>query len=226
MPTNDNKTAAFRTSYRKEFIGPRYSGAMHFWFTTLSCVVVITTCLLLIREPNWKEWLIVPIGFLYINLAEYLGHKGPMHHRKEALSKVFERHTLQHHRFFTDTEFSFDQPEDAKAVLFPPVLLLFFFFAFALPAATVFYFLWSANAALIFMATIIAYYLNYEWLHYAYHLPDSHWVSGLPFIKQLRRLHHAHHNPKLMAKYNFNITYPIFDFLFGTLYREEKSTVR
>jgi sterol desaturase/sphingolipid hydroxylase (fatty acid hydroxylase superfamily) len=41
-------------------------------------------------------------------------------------------------------------------------------------------------------------------------------VLRLPFISGLRRLHHRHHEPALMAKANFNITYPVGDWLFGT----------
>jgi hypothetical protein len=124
--------------------------------------------------------------------------------------------------FFTYDNFTFDTAQDVKAVLFPPVLLLFFFFAFTLPAAILFYYIWSANAALLFVATIFAYYLNYEWLHFAYHLPKSHFIAKLPLISTLRKLHHTHHNIQLMTKYNFNITYPIFDLLFGTYYKENQ----
>ncbi len=214
-------TKAFRNEYRKEEIGENYSGKLHFWFTTIWCLGLIITCIILIQQPTWKELSIIPIGFLYINFTEYFAHKGPMHHRNKKLDKVFIRHSLQHHRFFTYDYFSFDSSKDIKAVLFPPILLLFFFFAFTLPVGLLFYFLWSANAALLFVATLFSYYLNYEWLHFAYHLPESHFVSGLPFISTLRKLHHTHHNTQLMTKYNFNITYPIFDILFGTYYKEK-----
>jgi sterol desaturase/sphingolipid hydroxylase (fatty acid hydroxylase superfamily) len=36
---------------------------------------------------------------------------------------------------------------------------------------------------------------------------------------RLRQLHTLHHRPELMQTHNFNITYPIGDWLFGTLYR-------
>ncbi len=36
---------------------------------------------------------------------------------------------------------------------------------------------------------------------------------------RLRHHHTVHHDPRLMNRYNFNITYPIFDWLFGTWYR-------
>lgn len=211
----------FRKNYRKQEIGKNYSGKFHFWFTTLWCLCLIISCIFFIKQPTWKELLIIPIGFLYINFAEYFGHKGPMHHRSKYLEKVFKRHTLQHHHFFTKVDFYFDTIQDAKAVLFPPVLLIFFFFAFALPVALLFYFLWSANAALLFLVTVFSYYLNYEWLHFIYHLPPTYFVANLPFIKTLRKLHHIHHDKQLMTKYNFNITYPIFDIIFGTYYKEK-----
>jgi hypothetical protein len=216
-----DNTIEFRKQYRATEIGKNYSGKLHFWFTSIWCISLILVCILFIQQPTWTELLIVPIGFIYINFVEYIGHKGPMHHRKKKLDKVFIRHTLQHHRFFTKENFSFDSSKDVKAVLFPPVLLIFFFIGFTLPVGFLFYFFWSKNAALLFIATVFLYYLNYEWLHFAYHLPDTHFISKLPFIKTLRKLHHTHHNTQLMTKYNFNITYPIFDILFGTYYKEK-----
>lgn len=212
------KVDAFRESYRQREIGPDYSGARHFWLMTLCCLAIIVTCIVLVKAPTWKELLIIPLAFLYINFAEYLGHKGPMHHRKKRLDKVFTRHTLYHHGFFAEDQMYCDSSRDFQVILFPPVLLLFFFFAFALPAGLLFYWLWSANAALIFTATIFGYYLNYEWLHLAYHLPPDHWVSRLPVVKTLKRNHTIHHEKNLMTSYNFNITYPVFDWIFGTLY--------
>jgi hypothetical protein len=216
-----DNTIAFRNEYREQEVGRNYSGRLHFWFTTIWCLGLIITCIFLIHQPTWKELLIIPIGFLYVNFAEYIAHKGPMHHRKKNFDKVFKRHSLQHHRFFTKQHFTFDSSKDVKAVLFPPVLLLFFFFAFTLPFSLVFLFFWSKNAALLFIITLFSYYLNYEWLHFAYHLPEDHFVARLPFISTLRKLHFTHHDPQHMTKYNFNITYPIFDILFGTYHREE-----
>jgi hypothetical protein len=191
---------------------------LHFWFITLWCLCLIIACIFLVKNPTWKELLIIPIAIIYVNFAEYIGHKGPMHHRKKNLDKVFIRHTLQHHAFFVENKMYCDSIQDFKVILFPPVLLIFFFVAFALPAGLLFYFLWSANAALIFVATIFGYYLNYEWLHLTYHLPPEHFISRLPIIKTLKRNHTIHHETQLMMKYNFNITYPIFDLIFGTLY--------
>jgi len=142
-----------------------------------------------------------------------------MHHKRKHLEKVFQRHTLQHHHFFTHENMNCKDHRDFKVVLFPPVLLVFFFFCFVLPASLLIYWLWSANAGLLFMAGILAYYLNYEWLHLTYHLPDGHPVTRLPVIRSLRTAHLHHHDPALMQKYNFNISYPLFDKIFGTYYK-------
>ncbi|MFN8284864.1 MAG: hypothetical protein U0U67_16695 [Chitinophagales bacterium] len=211
-------TEAYRNEYRVTEISKNYSGKLHFAFTSIWCLVLIAACIYFIHQPTWKELLIIPITFLYINLAEYFGHKGPLHNRKKRLDKVFKRHTLQHHRFFTNDNMQCDSVQDFKVILFPPVLILFFFIAFVVPVGLLFYFLWSVNAALIFVATAFVYFLNYEYLHLAYHLPDTHFIARLPIIKTFKRLHQAYHDPKLMNSKNFNISYPIFDFIFGTLH--------
>ena len=162
-------TIAFREAYRAAEVGENYSGKLHFWFMTIWCLALIITSIILIHQPTWKELLIIPLGFLYINFAEYFAHKGPMHHRSIKFDKVFIRHTLQHHQFFTNQQMQCDSVQDFKMILFPPVLIIFFFFAFAVPVSFVFYIFWSMNAALIFAATVFVYYLNSESLHLAYH---------------------------------------------------------
>ena len=77
----------------------------------------------------------------------------------------------------------------------------------------------SANVAWLFISVGLAYYLNYEILHTAYHLPETHWLARNGLVKRLRWLHRMHHDQSLMAKANFNITWPIGDWLFGTLRR-------
>ena len=213
--------AAFRTDYRREHVGPRYRGPLHLAFTVCVCLVTIGASLVALDAPTASEWLAVPLTFLYANLVEYFGHRGPMHNRARGLGLIFERHVLQHHRFFRDDAMAFDGTSDYKAVLFPPVMILFYLVGFAMPAGLLLAWLSTANVALLFVATAVAYFLNYELLHFAYHTaPDSR-LSRLPLMKRLRRLHTLHHRPSLMQKRNFNITYPIGDWLFGTLHREE-----
>lgn len=213
------KVRAYREEYRRNHVARRYRGALHFGFTTAVCIVVIGLAIIELDSVTPWEWLTIPVTFLYANLVEYFGHKGPMHHPKRGLRIIYERHVRQHHRFFRDDAMAFDDSRDFKAVLFPPVLIVFYLVGFALPAGLLVAWLFSTNAALLFVATAVAYFLNYEILHFAYHTGEESWLSRLPLMDRLRRLHTMHHRPELMQDYNFNITYPIGDWLFGTLYR-------
>jgi hypothetical protein len=214
--------AAYREQYRQEYIPPQYKGWLHLAFTFGIGGVALATAILQLEHVRPLEWLTIPIAFLYTNLAEYWGHRGPMHHLKRGLRLVYERHTKQHHRFFTDQSMELDGLRDLRAVLFPPILMTFFITAFALPAWLLLAWAASPNVAWLFVATSLGYFLNYEFLHMAYHLPASHPIARWPLVGRLKGLHQAHHDPRLMARYNFNITYPICDVLFGTLHRPHR----
>jgi sterol desaturase/sphingolipid hydroxylase (fatty acid hydroxylase superfamily) len=209
-------TTDYREHYRQVHVPRGYSGALHLAFILVFSLGGMVVAAGQLQEVSILEWLTVPLTFLYANLAEYAGHRWVMHRRVKGLSLIYHRHTRQHHRFFTDSSMAMDGALDFRAVLFPPILMLFFFAAFALPVGLLLTWLFSANVAWLFVFVALAYYLNYELLHLAYHLPeDSRW-SRLPGLRALRRLHHDHHRPAVMAHKNFNITYPIFDRLFGT----------
>ena len=212
-----------RAAFRERHIAPGYSGPLHLATTITVSLSVSLLCIVMLENVRALEWLTVPLTFVYANLSEYLGHRGPMHHRQRILSAVFQRHSVEHHAFFTDEAATFASTRDYKAVLFPPVLLLFFIGCFAMPVGAVLYFLVSSNVAFLFVLTSVLYFLNYELLHFAYHSDPKSWIRHLPFMPGLRRHHIHHHNRQLMTRYNFNITYPICDRLFGTLYKEKDS---
>ena len=197
--------AEFRAGARTE-VGRFYSGWLHFGFVNAVSITVIVLAARQIHAPRWAL-LTVPITFLYANLVEWLAHRGPMHKPKKLLRLVYQRHTLLHHAFFTHESMQLEGTRDFKMVLFPPVLLIFFFGLFALPIGLLLNALAGANVAALFVITAMSYYLLYEWLHLGYHLG-----LGGP----LRSLHQTHHDPQRMTS-NFNITFPICDRLFGTL---------
>jgi hypothetical protein len=217
----DARVTEFREAYRREHIPVRYRGALHLAFTFGIGGVALVACLAQLEDVRPLEWLAVPLTALYVNLAEYWGHRGPMHHRRRGLGLVYERHTRQHHRFFTHEAMPVDTLRDLRAVLFPPVLMTFFLAAFALPAALLLAWFTTPNVGWLFGATALAYFLNYEFLHLAYHLPPRYAVARWPVVGRLKRLHQAHHDPRLMTSHNFNISYPLGDWLFGTLHRDD-----
>ncbi len=215
----DPKTVAYRERYRAEHIPPGYSGPWHFALILGFVGLVLAVGVWQLDEVRPLEWLAVPLSFVYANLAEYLGHRFVMHRRRPGLGLIYERHTLQHHRFFTDTAMEYDSSRDFRAVLFPPMLMMFFALGFAVPAGLLLTWLFSANVAWLFVITALGYYGSYEILHFAYHQRAGSWILAVPGVRRLRRLHLEHHDPSLMQHANFNITFPICDWLFGTRVR-------
>ena len=212
-------TAEYRAEYRAARIGPRYSGWAHFAFVTGMCAAAICLAASQLHEVRLWELALVPLYFVVANAAEYFGHRGPMHHPRLLLRALYTRHTLEHHRFFTHEAMECESPRDFKIMLFPPVLLLFFLGGIATPLSLLCRVLVSPNAGWLFAITGVGYYLTYEWLHFAYHLPTTSWVGKLALVRVLRKNHLAHHDPSLMTRWDFNITFPLCDLVLGTLRR-------
>ena len=224
-PNNQEHNQQFRQKYRNNQIGQYYSGLVHLSFTLTFAVSLISWAIWRLEDVRSLEYLTILVTFLYANLVEYFAHKGPMHRPFKGLKIIYQRHATQHHIFFTDRFMQFDSSRDFKAVLFPPMLILFFLTFFALPAGLLVNWLFSANVSYLFVATAFAYFATYEILHTLYHLPEETWIYRFKVLRTMRRLHQDHHRTDLMSHYNFNITFPIGDLLFGTYYRgreEEK----
>lgn len=209
--------ARFRAEYREHEVPPGYRGAMHLLLTFGGGGTALALCLLQLQAVRPLEWLTLPLAFLYANLAEYVGHRFPMHHPVRGLGLVYRRHAGQHHRYFSHEAMALTDLRDLRAVLFPPLLVLFFFGAFAVPVWFGLAWAISANVAWLFIATGLGYFLMYEVLHLAWHAPAGSWVARLALVRRMGRLHRRHHDPALMTRCNFNITWPICDLLFGTL---------
>jgi sterol desaturase/sphingolipid hydroxylase (fatty acid hydroxylase superfamily) len=44
-------------------------------------------------------------------------------------------------------------------------------------------------------------------------------------VRILRRHHAIHHDPRLMQRYNFNVTVPLWDWVRGTIVTDPKSVL-
>ena len=47
-------------------------------------------------------------------------------------------------------------------------------------------------------------------------MKDDRIVRHIPLVNSIRRHHIAHHNTAIMMERNFNLTYPVADWFFGT----------
>lgn len=214
------EVAEFRVRHRADHIGPHYRGWLHFAITTVGSLAAIGFAASRVRAPAGLELLAIPVMFVVANLGEYFGHRGPMHHRRQGLAILFERHTLQHHRFYTHEAMAADSARDFQMVLFPPVMLVFFLGCLATPLGLALGVAFTPNVGWLFAATAVGYFLTYEWLHWSYHQHPDSWVGRRALVRRLRHHHTIHHDLTRMTRVNFNITFPIADRWFGTHARE------
>jgi hypothetical protein len=206
----------YRATYRERIAG-WYNG----WLHVFVIYVIGLTALFIyganIESPRWWEWLIVPITFLAANFFEWWIHRYVMHRpiNIKGLRAVYERHTLNHHQFFTDEEMRFRDHKDWRVTVFPPYALVVFILM-SIPGGLILGHLFSANVGWLFMCTTTGMYLIYEFMHFCCHVDENWFVRNCPFVNTLRRHHTAHHNARLMMEVNMNLTFPIADWFFGT----------
>lgn len=207
-------TSNFRQRYRSA-ISPRYNPWLHAAFVLVFGVISIGFFFSHAANVRPWEWLAVPAALVLHNWGEYKVHKNLGHHKHTLGAMFYKRHTGDHHSFFARGQMSFEYRQDWRVILFPPWLIV----AFSL-ALLPFWWLLDAlnpNMAALFIGSMIIGYLSYEIFHACEHLPSSHPVSRLPWIRQMRRLHELHHDRDLMQTHNFNLVFPLWDWIYGTL---------
>lgn len=64
-----------------------------------------------------------------------------------------------------------------------------------------------------FLASMLAYYAAYEYLHWCMHVPGPRWFQTTRLFKWIDRHHRVHH---LMPDRNLNVVLPIADVIFRT----------
>lgn len=207
----------FRENYRKHSIPWFYYGEIHVVFTFGVLFGVIGWHLTRLQDLRWIELAVVPLTLLFGNWVEYAIHRYPLHRVYPALEPGYRIHTLQHHNFYVSGSMDFESFRDFIMVLFPPWAPVGVGALTSLLGACVVTPLFSANSGHLFAASGTSCLLLYELLHALSHCPDDGWASRLPLIQGIRRHHQGHHDPALMSRYNFNITFPVFDWVYGTV---------
>jgi sterol desaturase/sphingolipid hydroxylase (fatty acid hydroxylase superfamily) len=209
----------FRSEFVERFAGMEYLGLRNGYAYAAICMLPVVLIVLVLGAnvsfSGSGHLLLVPLYFLICNLAEYLVHRYPMHRRLGPRNMLYAHLTI-HHNFYNNEHFYFEQHRDLMASLLP----WYAFLGVSLVVIAVgggVYLLAGSNEALLFAFVAYSYYLLYEALHAAYHAPPESLVKKLPLVSRLARTHLNHHRSENMAKWNFNITFPVFDRLFGTL---------
>ena len=205
----------FRAQYVAK-ISPYYNGILHIAVLYGAGIGALWWCWQQLAGVHW-EWLIALPVFLAGNLAEWAMHTYVMHRRIDvfALRAIYERHTREHHQYFTDNDPTINTVREFRIVFFPWRVL-----SVLVVGGSVLTYLTSlvinANAGYIVFITMVAQYLNYETFHFFCHVPENGFVQRMPLINTIRRHHKAHHNMGIMMKYNMNLTYPVADWFMNT----------
>ena len=205
----------FRAEYKGQ-ISPLYNGLLHIGVMYAVGISLLYYCYQHLDNPTWAWLTIVPVAIAG-NFIEWAMHKYVMHRLVDvfALRAIYDRHTRQHHQYFTDTEYTIDTTKEFRIVFFPWRVLTVLGVSgtlFGYIAAQII----NANVGYILFMTMIGHYLIYETFHYCCHVQENWFVSNMPFINTIRRHHAAHHNLGIMMHKNMNLSFPVADWAMGT----------
>ncbi|MDE1975319.1 MAG: sterol desaturase family protein [Patescibacteria group bacterium] len=165
--------------------------------------------------------LIIIMSVTYVSLFEYILHCWLMHRPVGALTYPFRAHALTHHRIFkADETYHLKDEKDKRTIPMAwwNILVLLPILAI-IPAIAA---LASGDWWMLIIPLIVGalYYGTYEYIHWCMHLPRPRkrlmkraWIVGWIFYR-LNGHHLLHH--RYMGK-NFNVVFPLWDALLGTL---------
>ena len=205
----------FREQYQAA-ISRYYSGLVHIGVMYGAGIAGVWYCVSQLQNARWEWLLLIPV-LIGGNFVEWGMHKFVMHRLLDvfALRAIYDRHTRQHHQYFTDNDATIDSIREFRIVFFPwrvLIVLVVFGLLFGWIASV----LINPNAGYIVFIGMIGHYMVYETFHFCCHVRDNWFVRNFPLINTIRRHHTAHHNMGIMMHVNMNLTFPIADWFLNT----------
>jgi hypothetical protein len=197
-----------------------YNPWVHLAGTTGVGIAVLAVGIYFVHGVRPTEWLVVPAVFLLANLFEWRAHKHILHRRRWPLEVIYDRHTPIHHMVYTEHDMSIRGARELRLVLIPAAGVAGVVVTLA-PLAYLVGRLLTPNAGFLMLVTAGLYMVTYELTHMSYHLPPDSFIGRMWLIRVLRKHHARHHDPRLMQKWNFNVTVPLFDWILGTIAPDE-----
>jgi hypothetical protein len=193
-----------------------YSPWGHLAATTGIGIVVLGLGIHGIHALRWQELLVVPVLFLIANGFEWRAHRDVLHKRQRFLEEIYDRHTPQHHAIFMTEDMAIRSNKEFRLVLMPALGVLGIVVVLA-PLSALIGCVLTKNCGWLMLVTSGLYMVTYELSHLSYHLPEDSFIGRRWLVRVLREHHARHHDPRLMQRWNFNVTIPIFDWLMGTM---------
>lgn len=204
LETIDNRRIEFRAKYKSIFFNS-YLNAI------LVLLILFGFIFYSASNIHWnlRLFILLPIGFLYSDVAMYLAHRHQQHKKIKYHEMAFEMHAVWHHGMFTNEKMHVDSTRDMNMVILPFFVHGFVLGGIYLPIALLAnHFKLELGWILLFCVAMHS--LWYEFIHTIAHLENP------PLFKGLANHHKEHHNPKNMGSANFGIATTLFDHMFKT----------
>lgn len=195
-----------------EAIPKRYSPVAHFVSTSSIGLGGLALAFAMVDSFGVAELTTVLVMVVVANLVEWIAHKEMLHKRRRYWEVLYDQHTPMHHRMYREASMAVGSRQEWRFVLMP-AKGVFGIAVLGIPIALAAYRLFGADIGWTVIATVAMYVSAYEVLHLAYHMPDGNPLWGNRLVRALSRHHARHHDPKLMQKYNFNVTLPLWDWI-------------
>ena len=205
-----------------------YNPWLHLGVTSVFGLAAIGAALTVMQGLQWWDLAFAVGLFILANATEWRIHKSLLHQRHRLTALLYDRHTPLHHVVFITNDMALRSTAEFRLVLLPWFAIVAVFFGLA-PVIAAIWFGWpwqlfpdavQHNLAAVFTTVTMGYVVSYEWLHLSYHLAPESFVGRLPGMKALRRHHALHHDPRLMQKWNFNVSLPLWDLVRRTYVRK------
>jgi len=182
------------------------------------CPIPLFIAALAMWGVSWSTFLALPAGFLVANFVEYMVHRWPMHRLGRWGKALYRRHAGTHHVVFRHDNMEIGDERDWYHVMMTPNKAGAFMFVIAAIVGTAHMLSTGSFAAMMGIALCTYFFLE-EVIHLSFHLRST-WQGNRWYNRVLRRAatwHRIHHDTRLMRDVNFNISFPVFDILLGTL---------
>lgn len=170
-----------------------------------------------VENTSILELFTIPVMLVFGSFVVWAFHKYPLHNRFSFFPYPYKKHTVEHHTLYTYHDLDIKHFKEIPYIMFGVLDVS----GFALIFVPILYFLTSflfnSNVVNLIIACSSGYFIIYEFMHTISHLPNDHKILKFRYFKFMWNHHRIHHHPRVMNKANFNIVFPIFDYLFGTL---------
>ena len=109
----------FREQYVAQ-ISPWYNGLVHIGIMYSAGIAAIWWCVTHMQNATWEWLLVIPVA-IGGNFVEWGMHKFVMHRLRDvfAVRSIYDRHTRQHHQYFTDNDPTISSVKEFRIVFFP-----------------------------------------------------------------------------------------------------------